>query len=873
MTHAMRRSVAVALAAAMLSAAAAVAADPEEAQYNVVVTLYNAGQWEAALKKIQEREAQDLAEPMRTRYLYARGLALEKGGKSGDAAKAYTTLIDKFPNAAEAMKARLAVVFIRYTARDYDAVLAAIQQIRPDGLSGPERQQLAVMTGEAWAAKSDQKKAVEAYDQALKLGADRTSLQPKLFNAYYQLRMHKELIELSKGGIPGIEADALAAIRAEALLELGQFSQAEAEARKVPAGSANLPRASFTLAQALIKQGKLADAVAPLQAAIQGLQKPPVPPSARLALAECLLAAGQPAEADAAVRQALEHGRSLPDAEAKAFRSQAALLDVRIASKSGDNRKLADAVAGARSVIPPEQLPELLYARLFALNEMREDAAILSAMKDDGAVLQGKPQEGLAMLLYAAVLKRAGKADEAQALLDGFIQRRPDTAEALRARVELANMALAREDYPRAADQLRAVLKAPDAAARLGADTVAECRYNSALAAVRTGDRAGAIQTLEALLKAKPSAELGAAAGLLLGQSYAQAADHGNAVKAWRQALAFGKGVDEADLRDRIGRSLLAAGDAAGARKEYEALAGKLGGADKLPREAHETWARALYATGDFAGAAAAYEALHARFKDSAVYAYECAVCLEKDKKWADAEQWYMRAEKAREDLPAEYAKSLAENLNRVRFQAGTGDMGVGFWLDRLAPGRTEAEFDAAAAALCKIADAGKPDGAVPRKLETAQGAYADDIARHYGIGAVRLHVMAALDDADGLRQLGGKLAGGFAAREKAFTAKSWSTTVAPAMICYYRAEGERRAGNHADALAGFETVLAAYPYNEWPDAAACGAAECYAALGDTQTAVAKLNEVVKAAAGNNPASAKWVERAKKRVAELTGGK
>lgn len=868
------RAVIMALALAASFPAVVPAADLEEAQYNVVVTLYNAGQWEAALKKIQEREAQDLSDPMRVKYMYARGLVLEKGGKNEDAARAYATLIEKYPNAAESSKAALAVVFIRYSARDYVAVLSAAPRVKQDKISAPEQQQLAIMTAEAWAAKNELKKAADAYGQALKLGADRVSLQPKMFDAYYQLRMHKELIEISSGGIPGLAADVLAAIRAESLFEMGQLSQAEAEARKVPAGSDNLPRASFTLAQALIKQGKLADAVVPLQTAILGLQKPPVPPSAHLALADCLLAAGRTNDSEAALRIAVERGRSLPDADVKAFRAQAAMLSVRIASKSGDNGKLAEAVAEARTVIPPEQLPEFLYARLFALYEMDDDPAVLRSMKDDSGVFQGKPQEGRAILLYAAALKRSGKSDEAQALLEGFVQRGTNAVEALRARVELANLALAREDYARAAAQLRVVLAVSDAAAHLGAATFAECRYNSALAAARTGDLSGTVQTIEALLKANPSAELGASACLLLGQTYSKTNDHRNAVRAWRQALAFGKGVDEADIRDRIGRSLLAVGDAAGACKEYEALVGKLGGADRMSREAHETWARALYAAGDFAAAAAAYEALYTRFKDAAIYAYECAVCLEKIKKWANAEQWYARAEKAMKDLPAEYAKRLTENLNRVRFQAGTGDMGFAYWLDRLAPARSDAEFDSALAALCKIADAGKPDGAFDARLDAAQGPYNPDNIRHYGIGAVRLRFMAAVGDYDGLRRLGGKLVEDFTARERTFTAKSWSSTVARAMIGYYRGEGERRAGNHAEALAAFETVLAAYPYNEWPDAAACGAAECYAALGDAQTAIGKLNEVAKTAvAANNGASAKWVEQAKKRIVELAGRK
>jgi hypothetical protein len=88
-------------------------------------------------------------------------------------------------------------------------------------------------------------------------------------------------------------------------------------------------------------------------------------------------------------------------------------------------------------------------------------------------------------------------------------------------------------------------------------------------------------------------------------------------------------------------------------------------------------------------------------------------------------------------------------------------------------------------------------------------------------------------------------------------------------MIYYLKAETARRTGRVSDALAAYETVLAAYPYNEWPDAAACGAAECYVMLSDTNTAVAKFGEVA-AQPTNTPASARWVQQARKRMNDLT---
>ena len=90
-------------------------ADPEDAHYNAAVQLYNAGQWQAAIAKIDEREKQTIPDAFRPRYLYARGLALEKGGRAADAGAVYRRLIATYPTAAETDKARLALVYLTQT--------------------------------------------------------------------------------------------------------------------------------------------------------------------------------------------------------------------------------------------------------------------------------------------------------------------------------------------------------------------------------------------------------------------------------------------------------------------------------------------------------------------------------------------------------------------------------------------------------------------------------------------------------------------------------------------------------------------------------------------------------------------------------------
>ncbi|MFZ4395487.1 MAG: tetratricopeptide repeat protein [Kiritimatiellia bacterium] len=844
------------------------AADPEEAQYNVVVTLYNAGQWQAALKKIDDREAQTLSDEMRVKYLYARALALEAGKKTEDARKVYEALIQKNPNAAESGKARQSLIFLAYAEKDFRSVASNCLALKQDSLPAADKQKILLMHAEASLALQEPQKAMALYQQALVLGADRTVVAPKLFNIYQSLQMHKEIVELSGAPVPGVAADALSTVRTEALLALGRHVEAEAEARKVPASSAYFARVSFSLAQALIRQNKLKDAITPLTTAIHDLKDPVPPPSAHLALAECLLADNRPADAEQSVDEACKRAKALEEKERKAILEQAAVFRIRTASAQHDNRKLIQAVAEARASLPVDKLSEVLYTRLFALHQEKDFDGILQTQKDDLTVFQGKPQEWNAAWIYFSAYKQKGKLDEGCALLEAFIQRKPNTPEAGKARLELVNAALTREDFAQARDQLKQLFAIPNVAAQIGPEAFVEAHYNAAAVAVRLNDTASAITALSNMRNLKPGKTMLGKSMLLLGQVYAQTNDWTRAAQAWNEALAQGEGGGDPDLRDRLGRALLAAGKPAEAKAQFEALAKAAGSTNKLSRETREAWARALYGLADFAGAGAAYQELYGSAGGAPLHAYECAVCMERAEKWNEAEKWYLLAEKGSDKLSAEYAQALPQNLSRVRFKTGTGDRGFSYWIEKLAASAPDADCEAALPLLARIAGSPTPPPAAMDKLESLLKAYAPENARRYGVGAIALQLAAAGGDKERLKKLGTQLVAEYAGAEKKLPAKKWSTTVAPAMIYYFMGEAERLAGNQADALVAYETVLAAYPYNEWPDAAGCGAAECYAALGDTATAATKWNEVVKSA-GTSPGSAKWRELAARKVEAL----
>lgn len=576
--------------------------DPEERHYNTAVKFYNAGQWEAALKKIAEREAvAGLSEEMRLKYMYAKALALEKSGKTAEAKQVYAAIVQKYPQSPQTPKAALAIIYMDFNAGDFEAALKGYAAIRQDGLSAEEKQQLLLMAAESFARRKDFAKAAELYRQALAAGAKPEVVNPKLFNAFYQLRSHKELVEMSAKGVAGVPADALAMARAEALLALERPAEAEAEARKVPKESEYSGRAMFTLAQALIRQNKLKDAAPVLEAALAGMQSPPA--AAWLALAECRLADKKFVEAQAALEEGRKRAGSVPAAEQSAFNSQAALLRIRIAADSKDNKALIKAVADGLAHVPTNRVPEILYTRLYALAQEQDYKAVAETLKKDMSVLAGTPQEGPALLLGYEAHKKNNNAGEGAALLEKYITLNPKTAEATRARLELANIALENRRFAEARDKLKALAAAPESAAHLGKELFAEALYNCGLAAVNENDTATARDMFNRAAAAGGAPETAARALLMLGQLHAQASEFKQAAEVWRRALALKKGVEEHELRDNIARVLLASGDAAGARKEFEAAAAAAGGAQKLKPEAQAAWARAMYQCGDFKAA------------------------------------------------------------------------------------------------------------------------------------------------------------------------------------------------------------------------------------------------------------------------------
>ena len=215
-----------------------------------------------------------------------------------------------------------------------------------------------------------------------------------------------------------------------------------------------------------------------------------------------------------------------------------------------------------------------------------------------------------------------------------------------------------------------------------------------------------------------------------------------------------------------------------------------------------------------------------------------------------------------------------------MRFKSGAGDMGATQWVNQLAQAKDEKAFETAITALRKVCAAGKLDAPSREALEKALKPLPPTQARRYALGALLLEAQYTGGDKTAASKLSAELATQFTENEKKLDAKSMGATLAPAIIHFYRGESQRQEQNWGDALASYETVLSAYPYNEWPDAAACGAAECYLALGDKETALKKFQEVADAKpatstanSSSNSAVTRWRELARKRLGELAKDK
>jgi tetratricopeptide (TPR) repeat protein len=836
------------------------AADLEQAQYNAAVALYNAGQWPAAVTKIDERLKVNSAAAWQSKYLFAKGLCYEKGDRSSEARSVYRDLSERFPSSAEAPGARLALLYLDYAAGDWTVVRKSLSTLDRRALAGDDRRNVAVIAGEAAYQAGEVTNAWSAFTEALAAGADRNALATKMFDCAVRMRRPADILTWSTQPVAGVSSDKLAMIRADACVVLGRWAEAQQAIVGIQPGQEAFPRAEFIRAQYLIQAGQLSNALAHLETAVRDLRDPSLPPSVWLALAECRMAAGEADKALQAIEEAERRAGASSTAEQETLKKQFVSTRLRMIGQSGDSRKIIKAITESRQNLPPDQASAMLYLRLYSLEQESKIEGILDTMNADYPILKVGADDGPATWIYFKALKARGRNEEGLKLLDEFIKRKPVSPEALPARIELARAALDRKDWVRTRELITTIL-ASSSLKNLAPDQIRDLRYNLAVAAYNSGLDDDVLRVLQAWDSNASNDAQKVQLQLLAGQSAFRKKDYAQAVKVWQAALASGLAPQPGRLHEQVAMAALAQKDATTALLHFEKA---VASGATLTREAEEGWARSLYQMGRFSEAGDRLSHLAERFKEVPDYAFEAAVALEKARRFKEAESFYQVAGRQKDKLATLYSNEVDRTLAQLRYTQGLGDRGLDYWMTGLAVGSSEVVFSSALQSLGVLQTDERLQGKIRILLAKVQDTYSPTQSRYYLIGAHRLLNPASPADRD---QLAGALVARFIQNEKGLDAQSAGATLAPAILFYFRGEAARHRQDFGSALADYETVLSAYPCNEWPDAAAYGAAECFAGLGDVPTALARLEEI--AGQATNTVSGPWVLKARQRLNEL----
>jgi len=836
------------------------AADIEQAQYNAAVALYNAGQWQAAVTKIDERLKSNTSDAWQSKYLFAKGLCYEKADHSSEAGSVYRDLINRLPSSPETPAARLALLYLDYAAGDWVLVRKSLAAVDRRSLAGDDRRNVAVIAGEAAYQAGDLTNAWTAFSEALTAGAERGVLSSKMFDCAVRMGRPADILAWSSQPITGVSSDKLAMVRADACVALGRLADAHQTVSGIQAGDVFFPRAEFIRAQYLIQAGQLFNALSHLETAVRDLRDPPLPASVWLALAECRMAAGQADKALQAVEEADRRAGSGSPAEQAILKKQLTATRLRMIGQSGDSRKIIKAVTESRQALPPDQASGILYLRLYSLEQESKFDEILDTFVSDYPILKAGSDDGPATWIYFKVLKTRGKTEEGLKLLEEFIKRKPAAPEALPARIELARAALDRKDWVQTRELITGIL-ASGSLKNLDSNQIKDLRFNLAVAAYNLGEDDEVLRVMQSWDSNASNDPQKVQLQMLAGQAAFRKKDYAQAVKVWQAALASGLAPQTGRLNEQIAMAALARKDSVTALSHFEKA---VANGAVLTREAEEGWARSLYEVGRFSEAGERLSHLAGRFKEAPDYSFEAAVAFDKAGRFKEAESCYQEAGRQKDKLTPLYSNQVDRALAQLRLTQKLGDRGLDYWMTGLVPGSTEVFFNGALQSLMVLQMDERLQGKIRTLLTKVQETYSPSQTRYYVIGANRLLNPGSLADRD---RLAGELAERFIQNEKGLDAQSPGAILAPAIIFFHRGEAARRRQDFTSALSDYETVLSVYPCNEWPDAAAYGAAECFAGLGDQSNALTRLEEL--AGQGTNTVSAPWVLKARQRLDEL----
>jgi len=151
------------------------------------VNLYNAGQWQAAISKIEEREKLTLPDPMRSKYLYAKGLAYEKGSNRPKPSRRMTSFWPSIPKQSKPTR-RTGSLYLRTPVKARRIIAVTKKLDKAKLLRGQEKPGL--IYAESLYAKKDDKRGVGRLLAAGAVGADPAGFAAKLFELRVRQGLH-----------------------------------------------------------------------------------------------------------------------------------------------------------------------------------------------------------------------------------------------------------------------------------------------------------------------------------------------------------------------------------------------------------------------------------------------------------------------------------------------------------------------------------------------------------------------------------------------------------------------------------------------------------------------------------------------------------
>jgi TolA-binding protein len=566
----------------------------------------------------------------------------EMPGRRMDAAAAYASIVEKYPQEPAARTALSMTALALLGEGKADAALEKADvylkkhAVGPDAAKDPAVLDVRAIRAEALLAKGDAAGAAAAYRELIAGGPPgprRAGWQLREATALVAERQWQKAHDLLAAATPALQGDAAAEamlLDATALVELKKPAEAAKILATLDAAHQQWPRRGEAMLLAVRARREAGDRAGAIAVAEQLVAKQPDGPLADVAwyrlgqlrqdaeqfdsaieayaasrkakpkggrAAWGLLAAGWCHEAKGRLKEAISTWTDLIDSYPNSSAVASAVLargDAR--QRTGDfkggladaERALKPAEGGAKAD-PAARGEARLLAGLCLAGEKRHAEAAAAFRQ----LLQEQPDfSGAERVLFelAVAESLAGRQAEAEAAFRGLVEKYPAGPRAAAAWFEIGEAKWTAKLWNEAADAYRAAIKAAAAGGGDAAAVLEQARHKLGWALAMKKDHAAAATAFAEQLAAHPAGPLAADGRAMLGETLFRTGKYAEASAALAAALADPARLSSDDLR---GMAAVRASEAAAQREQWEE---SLAAADRLvaaqPKSAYAAQAR-----------------------------------------------------------------------------------------------------------------------------------------------------------------------------------------------------------------------------------------------------------------------------------------